>query len=140
MPSVEQQALELPRELIEVDPALIERLPNFTASLKLCKEISGHPNDKPIYMGLGIDAGQWTRIMSGQAHFPHEKLKKYMLEVCGNIAPLLYLAHSCGFDHRSIRRKQTAVEAENDALRAENEQLKRDMQVISEFLRKAGKA
>lgn len=135
MSAVEQRPLELPRELVEVDCDLIERLPNFTSALKLCKELSGHANDKPIYMGIEVDAGQWSRIMNGQAHFPHEKLKKYMLEVCGNIAPLLWLAHACGMDPRSIKRKQTALEAENERLRAELEEERRKNRYFTEFMR-----
>lgn len=135
MSPVEQQSLELCRDLVAVDCDLIERLPNFTSALKLCKELSGHANDKPIYMGLDIDPGQWTRIMGGQAHFPHEKLRKYMLEVCGNIAPLLWLAHACGMDPRSIKRKQTALEAENERLRVELAEERRKNTVIAEFMR-----
>jgi hypothetical protein len=40
---------------------------------------------------LGIDPGHFARMMSGDAHFPTNKMGQLM-QVCGNLAPLQWLA------------------------------------------------
>lgn len=90
-------------------------------------------------MLLGIDPGQWSRIFKGDAHFPHDKLVTFMVEGCGNVAPLIWLLHQCGFDPRSLRRYKTDVEAENERLKAELDEMRRERETITKFLRDTGR-
>jgi hypothetical protein len=53
----------------DVSDEVLSKIPDFKAALKLCKEISGL-NDQQICASLGIEPAQWSRIWSGQAHFP----------------------------------------------------------------------
>jgi len=65
-------------------------------------------------MSLGIDAGHWTRISKGEAHFPQEKLNALM-DFCGNEVPLIWLADRRGYELKPL---MTSLEKENAELRA----------------------
>jgi len=82
-------------EKVEVPLGLIVRQPSLSGAVALCVQSSGL-DDKEVYLTLGIDAGHWTRIMKGDAHFPINKLGDLM-SLCGNEAPLMWLAHSRGY-------------------------------------------
>ncbi|MCR9260747.1 MAG: hypothetical protein NXH95_13550 [Pseudomonadaceae bacterium] len=135
--TTEQLGLPLPRELTEVDLASIRRQPNFTKALRLCVDLAGYESDKQVYMEMGIDSGHWARIFKADAsaHFPHEKLVRFMTDICGNVAPLLWLIHECGFDPSSLRRYQTDVEAENEELKARVEKLENEKAIIANWMR-----
>lgn len=126
---MENAQLLLRRAKQDVSAEVIEKLPNFKASLKLCKEISG-VNDQQVCQELGIDPAQWSRIWSGQAHFPPEKIPAYM-DLCGNIVPLRWLAWKYGYELKPL---QSQVERENDQLRAELEQKRIEMAAINKFM------
>lgn len=63
-------------------------------AIALCVQASGL-DDKEIYLSLEIDAGHWSRIVKGDAHFQVNKLCQLM-DLCGNEAPLMWLAHARG--------------------------------------------
>jgi hypothetical protein len=95
----------------EVDPGLIERVPNMTKALVLCQSLSGL-DDKAFVGDGGVvkDAAQWSRIMgSGQHNFPQDQLNKFM-DRAGNEVPMLYLLHSRGYDLASLRHQETEME------------------------------
>lgn len=79
----------------EVAIELVRRQPSLSAAVALCISLSGL-EDKEIYIPLEIDPGHWTRIKKGEAHFPLDKLN-LLMELCGNQAPLLWLADSNGY-------------------------------------------
>ena len=70
--------------------------PSFMAAIGLCISSSGL-EDTEIVLTLEIDAGHWTRIKRGDAHFPPNKLVPLM-ELCGNDIPLRWLAMRCGYE------------------------------------------
>lgn len=87
------------RELTLVNPQpiaeeVVFRQPTFTAAIKLAANASGL-EEKQIYRELDIDAGHWTRILNGEAHFPVNKLCEFM-DLVGNEIPLQWLAHQRG--------------------------------------------
>ena len=90
--------LELPltrrveRVDVPLDVALRPR--SFRAAIVLCAQLSGL-EPKEIYGPLEIDAGHWTRICNGDAHFPTDKLIDFM-DLCGNEVPLIWLANARG--------------------------------------------
>lgn len=106
------QHLTIPAELIHNQATL-------SAAIALCIQASGL-EEKEVYIPLEIDAGHWTRIMKGDAHFPVNKLNQLM-DMCGNEAPLIWLAHSRGkglvllkseAERRAEQAEQRAQEAE----------------------------
>lgn len=105
---------------------VVFRCRSFTAALALSVNVSGL-EEKEIYLALGIDAGHWTRIMKGDAHFPVNKLNDFAALV-GNDIPLMWWANSRGQGlhpleselERRLRIEQEKLErivAENKLLR-----------------------
>lgn len=80
---------------IEVSMELIKRQKTFINAIALCTQLSGL-DDKEIYITLEIDAGHWSRIVKGDAHFPVNKIDDLMT-LCGNEAPLKWLAFKRGY-------------------------------------------
>jgi hypothetical protein len=95
--TVEHPELSLVRKanVMEAPYELVARKKTFLASIVLCVQLSGL-EDKEIYLTLGIDAGHWSRIMKGDAHFPVDKLDELMT-LCGNEAPLQWLSNKRGY-------------------------------------------
>lgn len=117
-----QISLHLVRERQDIDPALVIAQPTLLGAIKLCISIAGFDADKQVYKDLEIDAGHWSRITRGEAHFPVDKLTALM-DLCGNEAPLIWLTNARGYDARSLRKLETETER---ALREEREALKRE--------------
>lgn len=117
-----QIPLRLVREHQDIDPALVVAQTTLLGAIKLCISIAGFDADKQVYRDLEIDAGHWSRITRGEAHFPVDKLTALM-DLCGNEAPLIWLAHARGYDPRSLRKLETETERRlreaNEALSAE---------------------
>lgn len=125
--STEQIQLVQKMSQVSVDLSLVASQTCLLSAVKLCVSISGF-QDNQVYLTLGIDAGHWTRIMKGDAHFPLNKLNDLM-DYCGNEAPLMWLNNSRGYDQpkkleseteRALREAQEQFaksEAENALLR-----------------------
>ena len=80
---------ELVREPQEVDMALIRMCKKELDALNLQINLSGY-TDEFVCSQLRIDKGQFSRIRSGKAHFPTNKLV-YLAHLCGNCAFQQYL-------------------------------------------------
>ncbi len=95
--TVEHPELALVRKanVMEAPHELVARKKTFLSSIVLCVQLSGL-DDKEVYLTLGIDAGHWSRIMKGDAHFPVDKIDELMT-LCGNEAPLQWLSHRRGY-------------------------------------------
>jgi hypothetical protein len=130
--------LELPMarrpQKVEIDRDLVLRQPNKLAALNLCIQLSGL-EDKEIYANLGIDAGQWTRIKKGDAHFPDNK-ESELMRICGNIAPLIWAAAHEGYQ---LVPMMSELEAQVVELRAQLESERMKNQTITEFMRQTGR-
>ena len=74
---------------------LLNSCESLLDSVHLCVQIGRLPH-YAVAQRLGIDKGHWARMMQGQAHFPTNKMQMLM-EVCGNLAPLQFLAMQSGF-------------------------------------------
>lgn len=115
-------------EPIEVDKPLVHRQKSMTAAIALCVQAAGLA-EKEVYMPLGIDASHWTRISKGDAHFPLELLGPLM-DLCGNEAPLEWLAHSRGYELRPLEtelERQVREEQARNLKLAEENQMLRDL-------------
>jgi hypothetical protein len=102
------------RKPVPVDDILIRQCQTFLEAIHLCIHLSRLPNYS-IAEKLGIDRGHWSRMMQGQAHFPTNKMHELM-QLCGNFAPLQWLAQSVGvplgIDEKAQRRAQLMRELE----------------------------
>jgi len=102
----------------------------MTAALRLCQQLSGL-DDKEVTGKHGIvsDTAQWSRIIkSGQHFFPQDKLNSFM-NICGNEAPLIWLARSRGYDliplESEMERRLRLEREKSFELERENEFLKK---------------
>lgn len=101
-----------------VEIKLLAQCETLLQAIHLCIHLSRLPH-YAVAEKLGVDRGHWTRMMQGQAHFPTNKIASLM-QVCGNYAPLQWLAKATGqeiaVDQRELRRQQLRRElAELDA-------------------------
>lgn len=119
---VEQPQLPLTRKVdkIGLPLELVVKQRTMSQAVALCVQMSGL-EEKEVYLPLGIDAGHWTRIMKGDAHFPLNKLSDLM-DMCGNEAPLVWLANVRGYGLVVLQSEaEKRAEAAELALRAERE-------------------
>ncbi len=128
-----QPQLPLPRTPTQVDPGLVERQPSMLSAIKLCISLGGFASEKQIYMALGIDAGHWSRILRGEAHFPVDKLCELM-DLCANEAPLLWLLHARGYEASSLRRRESETERQLRAARDALEMERMRVRVLTDAL------
>jgi len=125
-----QGELALARRPDRVDVPIdtVMRRKDFLGAINLCIEISGL-DDKEIYLELGIDAAQWSRIRKGDAHFPPNKLQSLMT-VCRNEIPLTWLARSYGYALVEIEtetQRQLRISEEKRAKAEEENRLLREL-------------
>jgi hypothetical protein len=114
-----QIPLRLRRAVQAVDPRLVTAQPSMLGAIKLCISLGGFESEKVVYGDLGIDAGHWSRIHRGEAHFPVDKLTQLM-DLCGNEAPLIWLTNARGYEATSLRKRESETER---ALREAHEAL-----------------
>lgn len=129
-----QTLLPLLPRMRPVDISIVVAQTSFLSAIKLCIQLAGLDSSKSLYIELGIDKGHWSRIMSGEAHFPVDKLSTLM-DLCGNEAPLLWLVHVRGYDPRQLHKLESELERElretQDLLAQEREK----NQIISRFVK-----
>lgn len=112
----------LPLKVMQaIDEKLIRQQGTLLAAIKLCISMAGFDSDKEVFLPLEIDAGHWSRICKGDAHFPVDKLTALM-DLCGNEAPLLWLINARGYEPSSLRAKESETETK---LRVANETIQR---------------
>lgn len=104
-----QPGLRLKRETHEIDPNLVIAQPTMLGAIRLCIAAAGFESEKELYAELKIDAGHWSRILRSEAHFPVDKLTTLM-DLCGNEAPLIWLAHARHYDPSSLRLRESELE------------------------------
>lgn len=129
--AVDQPQLPLTRKVDKFNLALelVVKQRSFSAAIALCVQMSGL-DEKEVYMALEIDAGHWTRIMKGDAHFPVNKLSDLM-DLCGNEAPLMWLANHRGYGLVVLQSEaEKRAEAAELALRAEREKNRMLMEIV----------
>lgn len=127
---MEQLQLLLRDKKREVSVDIIIACKNFLEAVKLSKSISGY-EDKQVAGTLGIDAGQWSRILSGDANFPLNKLIDFM-ELCENKIPLIWLALQCGY---TLSPLKTELEIELERERQEKDEYRKKYEYAIEALK-----
>lgn len=130
--AVDQPQLALTRKVDKFNLALelVVKQRTFSGAIALCVQMSGL-DEKEVYMALEIDAGHWTRIMKGDAHFPVNKLSDLM-DLCGNESPLMWLANHRGYGLVVLQSEaERRAEAAELALRNEREKTKLLMEIVN---------
>lgn len=127
----EQQKLDLTitREIRETvaDDAL-DRKTSLLSAINLAVD-TGRAEDKEIYLSLGLDQAQWSRIRSGKAHFPPNLLDP-LCDIIGNEIPLRWWARKRGY---GLVRLKSHLEAELEQERAKNTELELKLRHFEEF-------
>lgn len=126
--------LRLARTDQAIDVALVSAQPTMLHAIKLCIAAAGFESEKQVYNALEIDAGHWSRITRGEAHFPVDKLSDLM-NLCGNEAPLIWLAHARGYDPCSLRPYESLLERENRELREQLSAIEREREIERRAIR-----
>lgn len=114
---------------IEVPLGEVMRKPTLGRAIEYCAELAGYSYDKELEAalakhGVKVDATQLTRWKQGGEGIKWEKFCGVM-DACGNDAPLLWMVHDRGYDLRSMRKRETALEHELRLAREEIGALRR---------------
>lgn len=113
-----------------VTPTEVSREQSLGGAIDLCAKVAGFSFDKELQLALGVDKAQFSRWQSGAEGIVWPKLAKLM-DHCGNDAPVLWMAHTRGYDLNAMRRRETETERENRELREENTALRRALRAVS---------
>lgn len=87
-PSPARVPVEVPQQLLDLCNSPLD-------ALMLCIQLS-RMSHEAVCDQLGIDKGHFSRMLSGRANFSIRKLNTLM-RVCGNLAPLQWMARRMGF-------------------------------------------
>lgn len=110
----------------EVTAIEIARETTLGGSIALCARAAGL-EPKQVQAELKTDKAQWSRWESGAEGIVWPKFEALM-DLCGNEAPLLWMAQARGFDLASMRKRESETQRENRLLREENAALRRVLQ------------
>lgn len=108
---------------VDLRPEEVMRKQSFGGAITLCYEAGGF-DPKDLIVDLKLDKAQISRWTSEGEGILWPKLQKVM-DYCGNHAPVLWLAHACGYDLHSMRLRESETERQNRLLREENAALRR---------------
>jgi len=90
---MKQMEIPILQELKQAEVApwdLVERCRDEHDALMLCIQLSRtRYTAKQFAEHLDIDPGHWSRIRSGDAHFPTNK-RLQLMQLCGNLAPMQF--------------------------------------------------
>ena len=130
--TIDQRELALSRKADKTDVPLnlIAKKTTMMGAINLCVQLSGL-EEKEVYLTLGIDAGHWTRIMKGDAHFPVNKLNQLM-DLTGNNAPLIWAANARGFG-LVLLKSEAEKRAEEAEKRADEAEIK--LRLLTEIMK-----
>jgi len=106
---------------------VLKARPDLKAAIRFCVEVAPRER-KEIASELGIDEGQFSRMLNNGANFPPEKLVQLM-DVCGNEIPLRWLAMARGY---GLYRLKNALETENERLRSALEEKEKEIMLLKE--------
>jgi hypothetical protein len=95
-----------------VSQELIESCQNKLDAILLCIQLSRISHES-ISAHLGIDKGNFSKMLQGTVNL-HQKKENELMQLCGNYAPLQYLAWSNGFDLQERSRELRIAELEQE--------------------------
>lgn len=110
-----------------IEAAIVLRQRDLSAAILLSIQASGM-TDKQVYGPLRLDAATFSKIRSGQASFPANRLEA-LRKLLGNDIPLQWWAHRAGYELRPLRSdlERRVVELEEQlAQERHDRQVERD--------------
>lgn len=114
---------------VDVSLREIQRLRSFGRAITYTYEAAGF-DTKVVTSELRVDKGQMSRWESETEGVKWGKLRRLM-DMCGNEAVVLWMAHDVGFDITSMHKRETETERENRMLREENAALRRALKAAA---------
>lgn len=111
---------------VKIEPTEVARKKTLGSAPELCAELAGFSLDKELQQRLHVDKAQFSRWISGTEGILWPKFCALM-DVCGNDAPLLWMAHQRGYDLESMRQRESETEK---ALRIANEALAKERDTV----------
>lgn len=90
----------------------------------------GDVTDNSMQIQLGIDKGNFSRIVSGQANFPVDKLVLFC-EIVGNDLPIHWIAYQRGYELRFIPK---ILEEQLEKERAAKEEALKKIAILEDLL------
>lgn len=111
----------------------ISDIPSLLEAIRFSISRSRKPQ-RLISSILGIDQPQLSRILSGYANFPQDKLLDLM-KYLEDYTPLHWLAYNCEFD---LVVMDKSLDDENRKLKNENQELKKELDITKNNLRAIG--
>jgi len=104
--------------------------PTWTSECKVLADMlkGSGLQDKTVAIETGIDPAVLSKIQTGQARLPEDKMDALM-DACGSEAWLHYWLLKRGFDPRCLRRMESDLERENRELREKLEAVEAEREV-----------
>jgi plasmid maintenance system antidote protein VapI len=112
-----------------VDRAYLLTLPSFRRALRYSLSLADL-EPKQVYEPLDMDKATWSRIENGAQAFPPDMLGK-LASLTGNDAPLIWLAHSRGYELRPLKSE---LQERLDEAEARAAELERQNALMRELL------
>ncbi len=101
----------------------------FRGALEYVIQCGNFEYEKEVYQSLGIDAGNWTRIMNGSASFPQDK-EDHLHVLCGNDGLLLWRARRKGF---ALVPLEDAKDKAIRELTEKNAELQKEIETLAKY-------
>lgn len=135
--SPDQIGLELPTPRRAPRPftlAEVRALKSESEAIRFSVTCSGWET-KEIPMLFRIDGGQWSNILQGKKHFPHERRNEFM-DFVGNEILLMHACESRHYNFETLRPHRSTLEVELEASRRREAELEQKLAIQEEFVRK----
>jgi hypothetical protein len=135
--SPDQMGLEIPSPRRSPRPftlAEVRDLKSESDAIRFSVSCSGYET-KEIPLLFNIDAGQWSNILNGKKHFPHERRNEFM-DFVGNEILLMYACESRDYNFETLRPHRSTVEIELEAANRRIAELELKNAHNEEFVRK----
>lgn len=112
----------------------VRSLKSESDAIRFSVRCSGYES-KEIPLLFGIDGGQWSNILNGKKHFPHERRNEFM-DFVGNEILLMYACESRHYNFETLRPHRSTVEIELEAAKQKIAELELKNAHQEEFVRK----
>lgn len=135
--SPDQMGLQLPAPRRAPRPFTVDEvraLKSESEAIRFAVSCSGYES-KEVPLLFGIDAGQWSNILNGNKHFPHNRRNEFM-DFVGNEILLIYACESRHYNFETLRPHRSTVEIELEASRRREAELEQKLAIQEEFVRK----
>ena len=119
------------KEQDHVSDVVVARQPTSRAALSLSIQSAGL-EDQDVYKPLGIDPGQWSRIMKGSNNFDNNKLPQF-LKLVNNDIYLRWISFRCGYKCEPMK---STLEQQLEELRTELAGKEKENEILRSVIKK----